>query len=237
MFNKFNNNGNGTSVNTRLYTSYADDSLLVLSAWNGNLSYKIQPAKGKNDDGLTVYSTEQQETFIGAITAETNQTLLKSFDDVIIPAINDGRSASIAVVAGSATSRKILNFTTENKQVKLTLIFGGNINLDCTSENTFSVTHTFNDRTYSNDYKKDVGGETVTIPSDFYAFLSKLRDFNNIDSSIAHGISYTNEVKSHYRKGGSDFTQQPQQQTVQNNYSAPVVNAGDESLDTMIPFV
>ena len=168
MFNNFNNNqqGNSINVNTRLYTSYSDESLLTLSAWNTNLSLRLQPAKGKNDDGITVYSSEQTETVVASISPESNQVLLAGIDNDIIPAIEKSEPASIAVITGAnAEKRKIINIITDGKKIGLSVVFGGTINLNGTSSGSSVINHTFNERSYYTNYKKDEGGDSKNIPS------------------------------------------------------------------------
>jgi len=231
MFEKTNNNyQNSTSVNTRLYASYGEDSLLTVSAWNTNLTIKLQPAKGKTEEGLTQYSSEQSEAVSAVVSPESDMILLDGIEKVIIPAIDKKESASIAVLTGSPTKRKIINIVTKEGKVGLSVIFGGTINLDGTSEGTSAIDHTFSDRKYYKDYVKDAGGTGVEIPSDFYAFVSKLREISFIDGAINHGITASKANKS-------SFAPKPNNQTDQTNtYSAPVTNVGDGSIEGFLPF-
>ena len=235
MFGKYNNNGfggNSINVNTKIYTSYSDDSLLTLSAWNANLSLKLQPAKGKNEDGVTVYSTEQVETVTASITPETDQLLLAGIEKDILPAIKEKASASIGVVTGVADKRKVINVITTDGKVGLSVVFGGTINLDGTSTGTSLIQHTFNDRSYYTNYKQNDGGTANQIPSDFYAFVAKLKELKYVDGAISHGIAYSTSIKSAIAASKNT----PAESTSQNTYSAPVTNVGDGSIDEFIPF-
>lgn len=231
MFGKFgNNSGNSVNVNTKIYTSYSDESLLTVSAWNTNLSVKLQPAKGKDDQGLTVYSSESTETITATVTPETNQVLLAGIEEVILDALKEKKSASIGVVSGVGDKRKIINIVTDGSKVGLSLVFGGTINIDGTSSGTSVLEHTFNDRAYTTNYQKDVGGENKTIPSDFYAFVAKLRELKYVDGAISHGINYNNAVKAAYNANKNN------QQSQGSTYSAPITNLGDGAIDDFIPF-
>lgn len=229
MFVKNNNGGNSVNVNTKLYTSYSDESLLTVSAWNSNVSIKLQPAKGKDDDGLTIYSNEQVDTVTATVTPETAQVLLAGIDE-IVDAIKNNKPESIGVVAGVNDKRKVINLSTDGTNVNLSLVFGGTINTDGTSTNTNVINHTFNNRSYTTAYSKDNGGEVKTIPSDFYAFIAKVKEIKYVDGAISHGINYNNAIKSSYSSNKNN------QQQTQNTYSAPVTNLGDGSMEDFIPF-
>ena len=237
MFGKFNNNNAGISVNvnTRLYTSYSDESLLVLSAWNTNLSVKFQPTVGKNADGITQYSNETASQITASITPETLELINKAVNDVILPAYDKKESASVAVLTGaSQAKRKILDFVTDGEFISVNVIFGGTINLDGTSSDTTMLAHKFNNRSIITNYSKDSGGSTISVPTDFLAFISKLNELSNIDGSTSHGINYNNAIKSAYAahtNGGGNSAP-----ASQNTYAAPVTNVGDGDIDEFLPF-
>ena len=108
------NRTNSVNVNTKLTTLYADDSMVSIGAWNTNLSIKFHPATGKNADGITQYAQDNTAIVNVVITPDNARALLDGIETIIIPAIQNKESKSVAVRTGSGDNMKILCVATEN---------------------------------------------------------------------------------------------------------------------------
>ena len=126
MFGNNNGNGNGVNVNTAFYTSYSDTSLLSVGGWNRNLSLKIQPAVGKDANGLTQYASDKTSTITTSIREENALALLEGFNKYIKPAIENENphEAKVTIAMGSGDKKKALSIIFDGKDSYLELAIG-----------------------------------------------------------------------------------------------------------------
>ena len=81
FFGKSNFGGNNINVNTNgLFQSYSDTSLVTVGAWNQQLSVKIRPAIGKDENGLTQYAQNKEQIINTSITQENAIVLVKAYE-------------------------------------------------------------------------------------------------------------------------------------------------------------
>lgn len=222
FFGRSNNNGNGVNINTSFYSSYTETSLLTAGGWNRSLSIKIQPATGKDANGVVQYAQEQSSQVITSIREENALALLKGYDDEIKPAIDNGTEAKVTITMGSDENRKALSIIYDGKDAYLEI--ASVLNSDgITSENNV-IKHKFNKKSYMSGYNYlDGSGKEVPTEADLYNFIEKVRDVQKLVPVIPHSINYSNAVKSAYKNSGSsnNYSQN-------NSYSAPTNNfSGD----------
>lgn len=226
------NNVNTANVNTRTYSSFSDTAALTLTLWNDKISLKLSPLKGVNQDGLRQYSFEAKDSIITTLTVDNAITLLSGICTVLNPAIEKKEKKSIAVTvnADKADTKKIIQLSTENGEVELSIHV--NIAADGTVPVGNTLSHKFNMRTLNLDYDPTTGkGEVLTINSDYENFVKKIEDVL-ISGAIAHSINYNNAVKSQYanKSNYSGGNSAPS-----NDYSAPVNSFNSGGFDNL-PF-
>ena len=88
------NNGNTVNVNTRLYTSYSDTAMVVMGAWNSQLSLKVHPFKGLNADGVRQYAQDNTEIINTSITIDNAHALIEAIDNTFDAAVKERRISS-----------------------------------------------------------------------------------------------------------------------------------------------
>lgn len=233
---RYNNNNNGVNVNTKLYSSYGDDSLLTVSGWNQNLSIKFHPITGTNADGTHQYATSQGSNTNGVLnftlTMDSGITLLEGIEKEIIPAMENGKNASVSILSGIDVNnnRKLLTISVKDGVVSAT--YDGPLDAEGKSTATStSLTHTFKDRDYYSNYDISTGkSDKVSVPYDFKGFIMKIKAMNRLTGETAHSIAYTNALK----KNLSDRYASNSRNS--GNYQAPSTNFSGNDMSEFLPF-
>lgn len=223
----YNNNAyrNTVNVNTRFFTSFSETAMVVVSGWNHNISIKFHPVKGVSDRGTRQYATTNSETTIVTITPEIAFSLIDGFDNVIFPAIKEGRDACIKAITGNGDNKKLFSIYTNNNGTEAYFAVSSGDGVESyegNSDNT--LIHKLGTKIYK---KIDNEDKLVTIQSDLIHFYNKLKNIDSISSSIAHGILYTNKlkdsIKNVYDNNGS--------------YNSPAVMGDPMVVDNMGDFI
>lgn len=218
-----NNNGNGVSINTTFYTSYSGDSMLTIGGWNRQLSIKLYPAIGKDANGVTQYSNEQQ--VITAIKEENAIALLQGFNDVIKPAIENSTEAKVTISISGKNDQKALSIYYDGKDAYCEI--ATNVNSDGTTDKKNVISHKFNKRNYMVGYNYiDGSGSEVSVESDLFNFMEKIKGLQKLVPMTAHSINYSNANKSVFKSNN--------QAAVSNSYSAPT-NSYDGAISDFLP--
>lgn len=229
-----NNNGNNINLNTNLLTGYGDECMLVVGAWNRQLSLKIYPAKGKDENGITQYKNDTNDIITTSVTQVNAVTWLKGYTDELLPLI-DGKQAfpedkdivSISIHVGKDENRKLLTigYTKDG-----TAFFRIGWNLDDTGCAPSGCILTYKFKTYA--YYKDADesngteGERVLVQAEFENFMEKVHRVQDLVPTIAHSINYNQLVRKAYSNNNN-------QNQNNNNYDngsgmpAPINDGGD----------
>lgn len=220
------NNGNGVNVNTNFGTSYSDVASVQIGAWNRQLSVRIQPAIGKNADGITQYTTDRTQVITTAITHENAILLLEGMNEKLLPAIAEGKAKSISVPMGKPDSRKVFTIGFDGKESYIEVATGVNENGVAADGNC--IHHVLAKREYMEDYNHTTGQSVnVEVEVELLKLKAEIEKINDLIPAVAHSISYNNALKSAY-------AQHKQSDSGAGNYSAPMMNASDPS--DFLPF-
>lgn len=228
------NNGfnNQINVTTRLYNSYSDTASLNVSAWNDQISIRLNPLKGRSPEGIRIYSQDNNECIQTALTIENTSALLEGIDTVIIPALRGNAPANVAVMAGTANNKKVIVIATDGKDVELTIYVG--VNEENKAQEGNSISHRFNKKEWINGYNPASGtGEIHEANADFTAFTKKLEEVYKLSSAVVHAFKKNEAYKNSYSGSNNNNYNH-----TNNNYSAqaPVANAGTSNIADFIPF-
>lgn len=225
------NKTNSINVNTRLSTSYSDESMLSIGAWNSNLSLKFHPATGKTAEGLTQYSQDNTSIVNVIITPDNCKALLEGIKTSIIPAISTKESATVAIKTGNGDTTKILCVGTNNGTP---YVYVAKNLMNGIADDSNVVMHTFPKRSYLTNYSYKTGeGTEVIINTGFMNFIKRLEGIDRIVPDVSHSISYSTAIRSAMaNRGTSSFNQS----NSDNKYEAPVNTFDGMSADEFLPF-
>lgn len=237
---------NGVSVNTRLITLYSDDSMVSVVAWNGNLSVKFHPATGKNADGVTQYTTDNNNIVPVVITPDNARALLEGINKEVIPALNNKGTASVAIRTGSGNNTKFFAVGCEEGNP---YIYVARNLMDGVTEDTNVIWHKFSTRTYFSNYSYK-NGTMIEVPvnTGFINFVKRLENIDNLVPDVAHTINYSNAIRSSLansfssnNNSGNSFSSNSFGSSNTNTYSqskyeAPVNNFEGSSSEEFLPF-
>ena len=191
--------GNSVNLTTTLYQSYSNTCLLTLSAWNRQLSLRINPATGVDANGLTQYTTDRGQSLITSITQDNAMALLKAIEKLVLPAIEKHvASERVTITMGG-------NRPTSPKKAVTIYYDGVHCYLECAvgldehggvPQNN-CITHQFQEKTYMIGYDKNPGSGVEEVSyTDFYRFVEVLREAPKLTPIIAHQIRYDNALRS-----------------------------------------
>lgn len=224
------NNFNQVNVTTKLYSSYSDDSALIVSAWNEQISIRLNPFRGKSPEGVRLYAQDNNECIMTALTMDNVSALLEGIYSVIYPALVDKKSANVAIIIGSTANKKTLVISTDGNDVFMTVYVGVGDDNSAKAEN--SITHKFNKKEWIKDYNPSNGeGEIHEANADFIAFKEKLNEVYKLSSAIVHAFKKNDAYKNSY--SGSNRTYNNSSNAY---YQASVANAGTSNMSDFIPF-
>lgn len=226
---------NNVNVNSTFATFYSTDSKLSVMGWNTQLSLKIQPSIGTSDNGYTSYDDSPQNTAIISIPIDKAIIIKDLFENKIFPAITSGTDESVAVVVGSKTNKKILNFTTSSDGVKLILYT--NVDDNGKTNDNISFVYQFNTTTYSESYDPTVGmvkeSSYQTELTNFYNIIKEFIETKGVETHL-------NKYKAAYAKSMSNNNYQTggvvQQQPTLAQYNAPQNNFSGDNMKDFLPF-
>lgn len=224
-----NNFNNGPSVTTRLYTSYSDTASLVVSAWNEQISIRLSPLKGRTAEGIRQYSNDNNECIITALSMDNVTALLEGIHQVILPAINENKSANVTVITSSGQAKKTLVIATNSNEVTLTVYVGVNDNNIADPNNC--IYHTFNKKEYISNYNPiDGSGKPIIVESDFIGFMRKLDEVYKLSSAIVHAFKKNEAYKNAYSGSKNNYS------SGNNNYQSNADTNNANSFNDFIPF-
>ena len=222
------NNGNTVNVNTRLYTSYSDTAMVVMGAWNSQLSLKIHPFKGLNADGVRQYAQDNTEIINTSITIDNAHALIEAIDNTFDAAVKEKREESVAIQIGNGENKKSLTLSTDGSDIYLIIAIGIDDNGVASEQNI--IRHKFNKRSYVIGYDPETGGGVeVLANSDYDSFVAKIRSIEDLSPTIAHSINYSNQLKQSYSSRNAN------QNNYSNNYSAPTTNFTGGEMSDFLP--
>lgn len=235
MFFKTQSNNNNVSLNTRLTVFYSQENSLTLSAWNNNISIRIQPMIGVDSNGVRQYDNSKERTINTSITPDNAVVLYQGIVDNIIPAIKNGTNKRVSIMIGANTEyRKILTigFDGHDSYMELTMNVDNN-GVSSNPENT--VRHTFSTRDYLEDYdSSDGSGVDKIVHSDLIRFTEKLKNIDNLGAAISHGIKYADMSRASFSP--NNYQNNTQQNNSQPQYSAPTQNIDGSDMGDFLPF-
>ena len=232
------NNGNGVNVNSRLFTSYSDTAMIVMGAWNSQLSLKVHPFKGINGDGVRQYAQDNTEIINTSITVDNAHTLIDAIDNIFQPSIEANTPSSVSIEMGLDTNKKTVTLESDGNDIYLVVAVGVNENGVATENNI--VRHKFNKKKYMVNYNPATGeGEVHESPCEYNNFVAKLRSVDNLSPAIAHSINYNNQLKNSYRnrnnnQQGGGFNSGFNMNSGSNT-SAPVTNFSGSDMSAFLP--
>lgn len=211
------NNGNTVNLNTRLYTSYSDTAMVVLGAWNSQLSLKVHPLKNVTADGIRQYAQDNTEIINTSITVDNAHALIEAIENELQPAIDSKISGSVTIEMGLDTNKKTLSIKTDGTDIELEIAV--NVDSNGVAAEGNIISHKFNKRKYMVNYNPRTGeGEIKEAHSEYDAFVAKIRSIDNLAPVIAHSINYNNMIKDSYR------TRNTNQNMFSNNGAGGFVN-------------
>lgn len=223
------NNGNNVNVNTRLYTSYSDTAMVVMGAWNSQLSLKVHPFKGLNAEGVRQYAQDNTEIINTSITVDNAHALIEAIDSVFQPAVDEKKEASVGIQIGTGDHKKSLTLSTDGQEIYLIIAIGVDDNGVAQESNI--IKHKFNKRSYVVDYNPATGsGTEVMANTDYDSFVAKVRAIENLTPTIAHSINYSNQLRQSYSSRNAN-----QNNYGGNNYQAPTTNYGGGDMSDFLP--
>lgn len=223
---------NQTNVNTKLVTLYSDDSMVSVGAWNTNLSIKFHPATGKNADGITQYSQDNNYIVTLVVTPDNARALLDGINNQIIPAINAKGTNSVAIRTGSGENMKILCVGCENGAPYMYV--AKNLMNDITGNDNI-IMHHFSTRSYLLGYTHTNGSSAeVTVYTGFLNFVKRLEGVDRLVPDVQHSINYATAVRSAIASSYNNNSYN--NNNVQPKYEAVVSNFEGSSSGEFLPF-
>ncbi len=225
------NRTNTVNVNTKLTTSYSDESMLSIGAWNTNLSLKFHPAVGKNAEGITQYAQDNTQIVNVVLTPDNVRALLDGINNEVVPAIASLGAASVAVRTGSGDTMKILCVGTENGTP---YVYVAKNLMNGIADDSNVIKHTFTKRSYVSNYSYKTGdGTEVEVNVGFANFVKRLEGIDRIIPDVSHSISYSQAIRSAMATRAGSFNGS---QSSSDRYEAPVSNFDGASSDEFLPF-
>ena len=225
-----NNNRPTINVNTKFFTSYSDNSLMTVSAWNANLSIKFHPLKSISPNGQKIYAQDINETIIVPISPESAHSIRDGIENIILPAIENNEEDKVIFMLGSENIKKCFSILTEKNEtgtVDVYVTVSYNISEDFVDNTETVLRHKLSTRRYKR------GSEIKEVQTDLLRILDKVKNIDNLSQTIGHGITYTNKLKDYARSLRESNNYQHQSQ----NYQAEeLIVPTDGSIEEYMPF-
>lgn len=227
MFGRSTNNGSGVNLNSRLYTSFSDTCMVVVTAWNQQISIRFHPAMGQNADGVRQYAQEFDACVSTSLVVDNAIALLSGVERVIIPALNDkdfSGEVDVSISMGNNENRKVMTIKYDGTDVYLGIFV--NVDENGVASDQTALWHKFNKRSYMKGYDNKSGsGEEVPVQTDFINFMKKVETIYQMNSAIPHAINFYKMTRAAFNSNnnsGGGF-----QQNSGNNFSSS--NSGYEA--------
>lgn len=195
---------NTINVNSRLYVSYSDTAMIVIGAWNQQISVKIHPVRGINADGVRQYEMDNTGVVKTAITLDNAAALLRGHETILMPAFNEGKAASVTLVIGANDTKKLLMVGTDGTGFYLTI--GVNASEDNKVAEGNILTHQFRAKPYYKDLDMATGvGEMIEVPTDYLNFMRQIEAIYDLQPAIAHAITYNEKLRAMRANNGPKY--------------------------------
>ena len=179
-----NNNRPTINVNTKFFTSYSDNSLMTVSAWNANLSIKFHPLKSISPNGQKIYAQDINETIIVPISPESAHSIRDGIENIILPAIENNEEDKVIFMLGSENIKKCFSILTEKNEtgtVDVYVTVSYNISEDFVDNTETVLRHKLSTRRYKR------GSEIKEVQTDLLRILDKVKNIDNLSQTIGHG--------------------------------------------------
>lgn len=202
----FNNKPAGPSVSTNCMVSYGDTTKLTVSYWNTQLSIKMAPCVGVNEDGLRSYADDKSQIIMTALTPDNLYSLKEAFASMLKPAIDAGTASSISVTVGNAPSKKIVTIGYDGTDMFIAIT----VNVDDRGIGNAGLTHKFKKTGIIKDYDPSIGvSDTKNIESEFAKFWSFVDGcYFATTGAIAHANRYSDATRASFSgSSGGNFPQ------------------------------
>ena len=230
-YNRGNSSKQNVNVNTKFFTSYDDQSLVTVSAWNANLSIRFHPLKTVSPSGQKIYAQDLNEVITVSISPESAYTIRKGIEEDILPAIENNEERSDVFMTGSENTRKCFSiFTKKNETGSVDVYVSVSFNLTeefVDNPNTY-IAHKLSTRKFKRN------GEFKEVQTDLLRILDKIKRIDELSQTIQHGIIYTNKSKELASKSfKNNFNNKPQYPSYEATENiAPM----DGSISDFVPF-
>lgn len=225
------NNGNDVNTNTRLWSTFSDTAMVVMNAWNQNYSMKFHPFKGLDANGIRQYAQDKMDIINVVLTPDNAHALLEGIDNVLAPAIEEGKEECVGILTGSGENRKTFSVRTDGTDIFLVVAVGVNENgIPIGPESILE--HKLNKRAYSTSFNP-LNGEGVEVEAnaEYIRFVTTLRMIDELTPIVPHAINYNTQIRSVYASRPMN-----QQSFGSGNYSAPVQTFGsDVGMESVLP--
>lgn len=203
-----NNNGNNVNVNTSLLTDYCDTCMITAGAWNKQLSLKFYPATGKDENGVTQYTTENNKIITTGITPDNAIVLCHGWEDKLLPIVNgtsEKMEDTVSVQIGVGENMKVFTIGF-NKDKGGFLQMAWNVNETGITADENVLVFDFKPKTYITGYDYTTGASTeeVTVHAKLENFIARIYRVQDLLPTVAHSINYNRAVKAAYSKNNNE---------------------------------
>lgn len=237
-------NNNGTpSVNTKIRTMYGDTACMQLSYWNENISIRINPLSGVNEQGIRQYDYNRRGST--ALTTDKCMALAEEIKNKILPEIEKVKTTnklekaiSVGLTVGKQGSAFFIEYKEDDKGTPcLYATLYTNIGQDNKAPKEGVYSYKFTKTTVVDNYDPESGtGTESTTEAEFLYFYEKLKSMPDVQGTAAHSTVMDNTNKPHGNGQNAPAYPAPQQgqggqpafgQPAQN-YTAPMSNFSSE---------
>lgn len=250
MFGGFggNQNNSGTpSVNTKIRTMYGDTACMQLAYWNENISIRINPLTGTNEQGIRQYDFNRRGST--ALTPDKCIALAEKIKEVILPEIEKVKTSkkldkaiNTGLNVGNKGSSFFVEYKNDDKGVpSLYVTLYTNVSQDNKAPSDGAYSYKFTKTITVDNYDPESGtGTESTTEAEFMYFYEKIKSIADAQATAAHAVTMdkVNKPRGNSQNasgypapqngnGQPPFGQPPQQQ---NNYNAPMSTFNSEDM-------
>lgn len=241
MFGRQSNQNNGVNVNTTFKVFFSDLSSLTVGAWNSQLSIRLIPCTGHDENGMRQY--DQNRRANTALYPEKAVVLKKGIDKELLPLIKKMEVGehvepkSVAISLGSNDKKNVLAVelkADENGKFGLYLTLYQGIKEDNSSDPQNIYTYLFGKNTYVTDYDFRTGkfGGEDEVESEWDVFYAMLSKCDEVLPIAAHGVRYVNTLSSKFTSNQNNtYKPQDSQLPFDNGMNVPTSSySGSEDI-------